>query len=94
VSSFQFFENFTLCDLDHFDVILKNTFLDAYKVNIFHNKSKVRKCAKVGFKLMNLNVKYKSTLVGVGINLVALVNELELPSFFNFDVFENLLGAT
>ncbi len=81
MSSFQFFENFTLCDLDNFNVILKNTFLDAYKVNTLQNRSKVRICAKVGSKLMNLYAKYNSTLVGVGINLVALINELELPSF-------------
>jgi hypothetical protein len=54
----QFFENFTLCDLDNFDVILGNTFLDAYKVNILHNGSKLKVHAKVGFKLMNLDVKY------------------------------------
>ncbi len=81
MSSSQFFENFTLCDLDNFNVILKNTFLDAYKVNILHNKSKVRICAKVGSKLMNLDAKNNFTLVGVGISLVALVNELKLPSF-------------
>ncbi len=33
----QFFENFTLCDLDNFDVILGNTFLDAYKVDFLYN---------------------------------------------------------
>jgi hypothetical protein len=37
--------------------------------------------AKVGFKLMNLNVNYNSALVEVGINLVALANEFELLSF-------------
>jgi len=29
----QFVANFTLCDVDNFDVILQNTFLDAYKVD-------------------------------------------------------------
>jgi hypothetical protein len=53
----QFCENFTLCDLDHFDVIIGNTFLDAYEVNIFRNGVR----AKCGFKLMNLNVDYNST---------------------------------
>jgi len=33
----QLFENFTLCDLNYFDIILRNTFLDAYEVNIFCN---------------------------------------------------------
>jgi hypothetical protein len=31
------FENFTLCDLNNFDVILGNPFVDAYKINILHN---------------------------------------------------------
>ncbi len=53
----QFFENFTLCELNNFDVILRNTFLDVYEVDIFHNKSKVRVHEKIGFKLKNLNVE-------------------------------------
>jgi hypothetical protein len=57
------FENFTLCDLDNFDVIIKNTLLDAYKVKILYNKSKLRIYAKIGFKLVNLNVDYNSSLV-------------------------------
>jgi hypothetical protein len=36
----NFFENFTLCDLDKSDVILRNTFLDAYKIEILYNGSK------------------------------------------------------
>jgi hypothetical protein len=32
-----FFENFTLCDLNNFDVILGNTFVDAYEINILRN---------------------------------------------------------
>jgi len=38
-------------------------------------------------KLINLNVNYNSTLVKVGINLVALTNELKS---FNFLVFMSL----
>jgi hypothetical protein len=34
----HFVENFTLCDLDHFDSILGNIFLDAYGIDIFCNK--------------------------------------------------------
>jgi hypothetical protein len=67
--------------LDNFDVIIKNTFLDAYKIDIFYNKSKLGICAKVGFRLMNLNVDYSSTLAEMRINFVALVSELESPSF-------------
>ncbi len=78
----QFFENFTLCDLDKFDEIIRNTFLDAYKVDIFHSGSKLKICAKVGFKLINLNVNYNFTLVKVGVNLVVLANELKSLSFF------------
>ncbi len=52
-----FFENFTLCALDNFDVIPGNTFLDAYKIDIFHSEGKLRVCASSGFKLMNLHWK-------------------------------------
>jgi hypothetical protein len=37
-----FFEKFILCDLGSFDAILGNTFLDAYKVDIFHNGNKIK----------------------------------------------------
>jgi len=75
------FESFTLCELDNFDVILKNTFLDVYEINILHNKSKVRVHAKIGFKLVNLNVEYNSLVARIVVNLVALIKELKLPSF-------------
>jgi len=78
---FQFLENFTLRDLDKFHVIVLNTFLDAYKVNIFRKGGKMKVHAKVGFKLVNINVEYNFALVEVGINLVPLANEFELFSF-------------
>jgi hypothetical protein len=68
--------------LDNFDVIIKNTFLDVYKVDIFYNKSKLGICAKVGFRLVNLNVDYNSTFVEMGVNFVVLVSELESLNFF------------
>jgi hypothetical protein len=42
----RLFENFTMCDLNNFDVILGNTFLDAYEVDIFHNGGKLKVHAK------------------------------------------------
>jgi hypothetical protein len=45
---FNFFENFILYALNNFDVILKNTFLDAYEVDDLHNRSKLKIQAKVG----------------------------------------------
>jgi hypothetical protein len=42
VEGVQFFENFILSDLNNFDAILGNTFLDAYKINIFYNRSKLK----------------------------------------------------
>ncbi len=66
----QLFENFTLCDLNYFDIILGNTFLDAYEINILSNKNKVKICTKVGSKLVNLDGDNKSMLVKVKINLV------------------------
>ncbi len=38
-------------------------------------------CAKVGFRLMNLNVDYNFKLAKMGVNFVALVTELGSPSF-------------
>jgi hypothetical protein len=67
--------------LDKIDVILGNTFLDAYKVDFLSNRSKLRDYAKVSSKLMNLYVEYNFALTKVRINLVALVSELELISF-------------
>lgn len=70
------FEDFTLCDLDKFGVILGNMFLDVYKIDILHIGSKLRVHAKVGSKLVNLDLEYNFALVEVGVNLVALANEL------------------
>ncbi len=72
----QSFEDFTLCDLNKFDVILGNTFLDVYKVDILHIGNKLKVHAKVGCKLVNLDLEYNLTLAKVGVNLVALANEL------------------
>ncbi len=69
------------CDLDKMDVILGNTFLDAYKVHILCNKSKLKDYTKIGFKLLNLDAWYNFALMKVRVNLVALVSELELISF-------------
>jgi len=77
----QFIENFTMCDLDKFDVIIGNTFLDVYEVDIFCSKGKLKIHPKYGFKLMNLDLYYNSTLAKMGVNLVTLASELEL---FNF----------
>jgi hypothetical protein len=35
-----------MCDLNNFDVIIGNTFVDAHEVDIFCNGSKLRVCAK------------------------------------------------
>jgi hypothetical protein len=45
-----------LFNLNSFDAILGNTFLDAYKINILYNGNKVKVHAKVSFKLMKLKV--------------------------------------
>jgi hypothetical protein len=46
----HFFENFTMCALNNFDVILENIVLDAYEVDDLHNISKLKIQAKVGKK--------------------------------------------
>jgi hypothetical protein len=75
------FENFTLCDLNNFDVIIGNAFLDDYEVDIFCNESKLRVCAKSGSKLMNLDADHNFALAKMGMNLVTIANELESLSF-------------
>jgi hypothetical protein len=72
----QFFLKFTLYDLDYFDVIIRNIVLDAYKVDLFYSKGKLKFHAEVGFKLLNLNVDYNSMLAKFRVNLVALASEL------------------
>ncbi len=81
------FEDFTLCDLNTFDVILENTFLDSYKINIIHNRGKLKVRAKIGCKLMNLNIYYNFALAEVGVTLVVLTSDLELLSFLVFMSF-------
>jgi hypothetical protein len=49
-------------------------FLDAYKINILCNENKLKVHATIGFKLVNLDAEYNSTLAKVRVNLVALVN--------------------
>lgn len=71
----QVFESFTLFELDNFDVITRNTFLDVYEVNIFHNGNKMKVHAKIGFKLVNLDVEYNFALAKVALHLVALAKE-------------------
>jgi hypothetical protein len=67
---------FSPLELNFFDAILGNIFLNAYKVDIFYNGSKVKVHSKVGFKLMNLDANYNYVLAKIGINLVVLVKEL------------------
>jgi len=48
IGGVQLFEIFTICDLDNFETIIKNTFLDAYKIDIVFREQKIRIHAKVG----------------------------------------------
>jgi hypothetical protein len=73
----QLFDNFTLCNLNYFDIIIGNTFLDGYEINILYNKNKVKVRTKVGSKLMNLNGNHNSLLEKIGINLVVFIKELK-----------------
>jgi hypothetical protein len=77
----QYFENFTMRDLDNFDVIIGNTILDAYEVDILHNGGRLKVHAKCGSKLVNLDVDYNFALAKMGMNLVALSSELKSPNF-------------
>ncbi len=79
----QLFENFTLCDLNNSNVIIGNRFFDAYKINILHDRGKLKVHANNGYKLMNLDVDYNLALVKMG-NLVVLTSELESLNFLIF----------
>ncbi len=57
IGGVQLFEIFTLCNLDSFEAIIRNTFLDAYEIDIIVKEQKIRIHAKVGSYLMNLNGK-------------------------------------
>jgi len=46
-----FFKNFTVCDLNNFDIIIRNTFLNAYKVNILRSGAKLKIRVKCGLSL-------------------------------------------
>jgi len=77
----QYFEKFTLCNLDNFDMIIGNTFLDAYEIDILCNIGRLRVHAKCGSKLVNLDANYNFALARMRMNLVALASELESRSF-------------
>ncbi len=57
--------------------------MDVYKVDILCSGARLRVCAKCGFKLVNLNADYNFALAEMGVNLIALVNELKSPIFFS-----------
>ncbi len=94
VGGLSFFQNFILCVLNNFGVIIRNTFWDAYKVDILHSGSKMKVCAKVGSKLVHLDAEYNFVLVEIKVNLLVLASELKLPNFFGFNVFERLPKET
>ncbi len=55
--------------------------MDAYEIDILCSKNKGRIHAKVGFKLVNLNVDYNYLLAKVEITLVILNKELKSLNF-------------
>jgi hypothetical protein len=62
-------------------IILGNTFLDAYEVNILHSRGKLKVRAKNDSKLMNLNENYNFALAEMGVNSVTSTSELESLCF-------------
>jgi hypothetical protein len=62
---------------------LKNTFFDACKIDVLCSRNKGRVHAKVGSKLVNLNVDYNYLLEKVEIALVILIEELKSNNFVN-----------
>ncbi len=78
-------ENFTLCDLNNFDAFLGNTFLDAYKIDILCGKNKVRICAKVDSKMVELNKNDQTTLANIKIYLTVFRSYNKLGFWFCFN---------
>jgi hypothetical protein len=52
-----------------------------YKIDILYNGGKLKVHAKSGYMLVNLDADYYFMMVEMGVNLVALTNELESPNF-------------
>ncbi len=54
----KFKEDFMIIALDGFDTILGNIFLDAYRIDILKDGSKLKVIAKLANKLISLEVDY------------------------------------
>jgi len=79
----KIFEMFMVCMLDGIEIILGNTFLNAYHIDVLKGISKLKTMVRLTYKLINLKVEYQASLIKVSIHLVSL-QELQHTSFLIF----------
>ncbi len=70
-------------ELDSFEAILNNTFLDTYHVDVLKDNYKLRTIIRLDEMLVNLEVEYQVDFKVVGIHFISL-QELQETSFFIF----------
>jgi hypothetical protein len=69
--------------LDGIEVILGNTFLNAYHIDVLKGISKFKIIIRLVDKLVSLKVEYQTSLVKISIHLVSL-QELQHTSLLIF----------
>ncbi len=79
----KIFERFMVCMLDGIEVILGNTFLNAYHIDVLKGISKFKIIIRLVDKLVSLKVEYQTSLVKISIHLVSL-QELQHTSLLIF----------
>jgi hypothetical protein len=72
-----------VCELDSFEAILNNTFLDTTHVDVLKDKYKLKTIIRLDEMLVNLEVEYQVNFKVVGIHFISL-QELQETSFFIF----------
>jgi len=74
---FTFVEDFTVCEMDGIDLILGNTFLDTYKVDI-RKWSSLKVVANQDGREIELEITKSPIMLGTQIHLVALEDLSEM----------------
>jgi hypothetical protein len=61
-----------MCELDNFETIFGNMFLDAYHVDVLKNNFKLKIKTRLSKKLINLKVEYHANLKVINVHFVFL----------------------
>ncbi len=76
----RFAKTFMVCALDGIEAILRNIFLNAYRVHVLRRGSKLRVIVRLTYRSISLEVEYQASLIKVGLHLISL-QELQETSF-------------